>query len=84
MSESQFRTAATLNKLPDLFGRNEDIPEDLIGAKIVLFGTFKDNSLVDGGGLVIDYQPINSDETRRVVFAFDETAMWLAQPSPEV
>jgi hypothetical protein len=72
----RFREATVIAKLPDVFGRNDPIPSDLIGARIIQFGTFQDSSLAEGGGLVIDYRPKNSSESRRVVFAFSEEGMW--------
>ncbi len=78
----RLRSAEVVAKLPHIFGRNEDIPKDLIGAKIIRFGTFADESLVEGGGLVIEYQTTIQQETQRLVLAFDETAMWLVGSFP--
>jgi hypothetical protein len=41
-------------------------------------GTFADQSLVETGGLVIDYLPESGDSPRRVVLAFNDVAMWIA------
>ena len=64
--------------LPHLFGRNEAIPLGLIGATILQVGTYEDSNLVETGGLVIDYRPAGTSEARRVVFAFNDVAMWVA------
>jgi hypothetical protein len=71
----QIASAKILNRLP---GRSAAavVPDDLLGATIVNVGTFRDRSLVEGGGLVIDYRPTGG-ETQRLVLAFDETAMWV-------
>jgi hypothetical protein len=70
------RGARIVKKLPDIFGRRDELPVGLEGAKIVQIGTFEDLSLAEGGGLVIDYLPIGSDIPNRVVFGFNELGMW--------
>jgi hypothetical protein len=65
-----------IEKLPSLFGDHGDIPKDLIGATILRMGTLPGLN-VEGGGLVIDYRPRNSQETNRVVFGFNELGMWV-------
>lgn len=72
------RQAAVIQKLPDLFGRNVSLPVGLPGATIIQIGTPSDASLVEGGGLVIDYQPITGAQ-RRVVFGGNDTAMWVVE-----
>ena len=77
MSHQKLRDAPVIRKLPHRFGRNKPVPKDLEGATIVQVGTLRDSSLVEGGGLVIDYRPAGAERTRRAILAFDETAMWL-------
>ena len=67
---------AFLKALPDIFGRHEKYPDDMIGATIISIGTIPDGN-IDGGGLIIDYRPSGSNATKRVVFAFCETGMWV-------
>ena len=69
--------AKILKKLPASLGERERVPRDLDGARIVGFGTFKNRSHVEGGGLVIDYVPDGSRLVHRVVLAFNEVAMWV-------
>jgi hypothetical protein len=64
--------------LPATVGPDRDaIPSDLVGAKIVAFGTFANASAVEGGGLVIDYRRTGERQVRRVVLGFTELGMWL-------
>jgi hypothetical protein len=62
--------------LPSIFGRHEAVPADMIGAVILRMGTITGTN-VDGGGLVIDYQPRGSTPSKRIIFAFCETGMWV-------
>jgi hypothetical protein len=66
--------------LPDCLdtGRGEELPDDFEGAVIVRFGTIPEPRALEGGGLVIDYRKADSDEVRRVVFAFNDEGMWVA------
>jgi hypothetical protein len=82
MTDEKLRDARIVKKLPDIFGRRQPIPKDLVGATILRFGTYQDGSLVEGGGLVIDFQPAGADETHRLVLAFNDTAMWVAAEFP--
>ena len=77
LENEKLRTAKVIDWLPHMFGRNESVPDGLVGATIVQIGTFKDTSLVEGGGLVIDYLPPQATQTRRAILAFDGTEMWL-------
>jgi hypothetical protein len=84
MSRDKLLTARLIKWLPHIGGRNEALPDGIEGATIVRIGTPKDASLVEGGGLVIDYRPAGSAAVRRAVLAFDETAMWSAAYFPQV
>lgn len=70
--------------LPSRYAPNPDdsegrtTPPDLIGSTIVGFGTFEECHNLEGGGLVIDYIPAGSKETKRVVFEFTELGMWVS------
>ena len=61
-----------------------DIPDDIIGAKILRLGTIAWDLLcelcwpIEGAGLVIDYLPIGSDTPRRASFGASELGVWLA------
>jgi hypothetical protein len=59
------------------FDRNERIPDDLARATILSIGRFEDSGSTEDGGLVIDYQPVNSPNKKRLVLAFNELAMWI-------
>lgn len=76
---SDIETAEVLPKLPNYFHpeRGEAVPDELIGAEIVRFGTVSKEHHIEGGGLVIDFMPRGSETTRRIVFAFSETGMWV-------
>ncbi len=79
----ELRTARVQRRLPHIFGRNEPLPDGIEGAHIVRIGALKNSRLVEGGGLVIDYQPAGHDSVRRVILAFDGTAMWTEAIFPE-
>jgi hypothetical protein len=89
LTDKQLRLAS-MNvdcRLPNFFDPKDggEVPSDLIGAVIVRFGSVPEPRLVEGGGLVIDYQPAGSAEIKRVIFAFTELGMWVeaisSQPS---
>ena len=75
-SDDVLRTAKVVPMLPHLFGRNEPLPPDLVGAKIIAIGTPEDKRLVKGGGLVIDYRT-PAGTSCRLVLALNELAMWV-------
>ena len=58
----------------------EDVLARMTGATIVRIGAPHEDGL-EGGGLVVDYQPI-SGAPRRVVFAFNENGMWVVSEGP--
>lgn len=76
MDREKLRIAPLMKCLPHIFGRNESVPSDLEGAEIIQVGTFEDETLVETGGLVIEYRPAGGNENRRLVFAFNDEAMW--------
>jgi hypothetical protein len=61
-------------KLPNIFGRNGDVPVDLIGAEIIGFGTIENKP--ERGGLAIDYRPSGSTNVKRLELSFNEIGMW--------
>lgn len=74
MSEQHTTLVSTL---PSIFSdRHDSYPPDLIGATIVRFGTMPE-SKVEGGGLVIEYRPAESETTKRLTLAFNELGMWV-------
>lgn len=79
---SRLGIAPVLPKFPHLFDRNESVPADLVGATIVQVGTYKDGSLVEGGGLVIDYIPVGESQTMRLSLALNDLAMWIVYHHP--
>jgi hypothetical protein len=60
-----------------------DIPEGIVGATILGFGTIAWDELYDFGspnslgGLVIDYRPSDGSAPRRVSLGFSELGMWV-------
>lgn len=72
-------TAEVIRRLPYYFhpDRGDALPDNFEGAVIVRFGTIDAERKVEGGGLVIDYRKPDSDEVRRVIFAFTELGMRL-------
>jgi hypothetical protein len=65
--------------LPDWLHPSEGdaLPEGLIGATVVRFGTTERDADLEGGGLIIDYQPPNNTCVMRAVFEFSELGMEL-------
>lgn len=68
-----------LDKLPHYFRPRDgdEVPQQLIGARILRFGTVETEKRgLEGGGLVIEYTPKNSRRRRRILFEFTEEGMW--------
>ena len=72
---------AIIPRWPNAFDsqRGSQIPDDLVGATIVAIGTTSER--VEGGGLVLDYQPKNKKRVFRLILAFNELAMWIHRQS---
>jgi hypothetical protein len=51
-------------------------PADLIGAKIINFGAAPKEADIEGG-LIIDYIPDGGGTIKRIVFGFNDLAMWV-------
>jgi len=47
----------------------------MVGATIVRIGSTEEDG-IEGGGLIIDYRPADSNAIKRVVFAFNESGLW--------
>jgi hypothetical protein len=62
---------------PATFQQPADLPEGLIGSRILQFGTTCDRGL-EGGGLIIDYLPVGRELPVRVILEFNELAMWVS------
>ncbi len=54
----------------------EDLFRRLRGATIVQIGS-TDEDGIEGGGLIIDYRLSAAENVHRVVFAFNESGMWV-------
>ena len=54
----------------------EEFLHNMAGATIVRIGS-TDQDGIEGGGLIIDYRPVDSNANRRVVFAFNESGLWM-------
>jgi hypothetical protein len=54
----------------------EAILRAMAGARIVRIGSTDEGNL-EGGGLIIDYVPADSEVTRRVIFSFNELGLWV-------
>ena len=67
--------AAILPFLPYLFREGDDVPTDLIGAKIVRVGT------ITNGELVIDYCPEKTSSVRRLCLGFGDAGIWISPPA---
>jgi hypothetical protein len=72
-----YRGMNVLPCLPHRRGEAEMVPLDLEGAKIIRIGAAPLYAEIEGGGLIIDYMPKNSRSAKRVVFGFNESAMWV-------
>jgi hypothetical protein len=63
----------------------EPIPEGIVGAKILGFGSVHRDQLPDNAcstsnvGLVIDYLPGGDSQARRAVLGFTELGMWIEE-----
>jgi hypothetical protein len=75
--------------LPCVYGpeRTSEMPKELVGAKIMRIGMpsaeeVDSDVTLEGGGLVIDFQPKSSECVRRIVFSFNELAMWIIYRGP--
>ena len=85
----EFEKLDVIDCLPNSFHPDDgdDYPTDLIGAKIVRFGTVdKDDAAntepsLEGGGLVIDYVSEGATCPSRLVLAFNGLGMWVASVS---
>jgi hypothetical protein len=75
------RDGDILAALPSVFARYADLPGDMVGATIIRMGTIPDLE-VEGGGLVIDYKPRGSRCAKRVVFGFNDVALWIESEEP--
>lgn len=84
MEKTDFATLSVVNELPTSFPsqESEPFPDDLPGATIVRIGAPEDRRLIEGGGLVIDYQPSGSECVRRIVLGFNENGMWVEYRDP--
>jgi hypothetical protein len=64
-------------------GDGEPIPDGIIGARILGFGTIDQRTLpswmspVETAALVIDYLPSGATSARRVAFGASELAIWV-------
>ena len=59
----------------------EELFRRLAGATIIRMGGTGADGL-EGGGLILDYCSAGSAQARRVVFAFNENAMWIEFEGP--
>ena len=74
--------ATIIPRLPDWIDsarRGGTFPPDIIGATIADFGAAPAECGLEGGGLIIDYIPRGESERKRLVLAFNELGMWVAQ-----
>lgn len=63
--------------LPSFFGYDDPVPEGLIGATVVDFGSLAKEQQVIDGNLVIDIKREGSNKVERLIFGFNSSAMWL-------
>jgi hypothetical protein len=68
--------------MPDLFGHGDPLPTQLVGATIRRIGTMPTRQQKCEGCLVIEYSPHLSDERFRIIFAFNDRAMWIYSDEP--
>ena len=69
-----------VNRMPSTIGPDDTdrpFPKDIIGARVVRVATPEDSSLIEGGGLVIDYVPAYETRVVRLVLGFTELGMWI-------
>jgi hypothetical protein len=74
--------APVVPRLPDCRDSEygDDLPVKLTGAEILSFGTT--DMHLEGGGLIIDYQPKGESIPMRIVFSFNELGMWISYDGP--
>ncbi|HUT93094.1 MAG TPA: hypothetical protein VMY37_26755 [Thermoguttaceae bacterium] len=67
-----------VRKLPstDTPTYRDPIPDALNGSTIISIGSFRDHVIENGRALVIDCREAGTGETRRIILAFDDQAMW--------
>jgi hypothetical protein len=66
-----------LEFLPGYLGEEGDpVPSDLIGSKIIAFGTYSESELNFEGGLIIEYQTADGS-IKRLELGFTELGMWI-------
>lgn len=74
--ENRLPSSSSLGQVGDAF------PEDLIGATVVRIGAPTDYTLIEGGGLVIDYRRMEGGATMRIVLGFTELGAWVEYLGP--
>lgn len=57
--------------------RKDSFPAEMIGARIVFIGTLQNRGVLEGGGMVIDYQPENGSEVIRLVLSLNDLGAWV-------
>jgi hypothetical protein len=76
---SQIVAAKIKPIFPHYFDRNEEVPDELIGATIIAIGmadVADSNKLREE--LMIDYRPSGSTQTIRLMLSYDDTGMWVS------
>jgi hypothetical protein len=77
-------TAKIGSNLPDIFHPEwaDKVPPDLIGSRIVGFGSAPAELKIEGGGLIVDYVPAGAQSAKRLVLIFTEAGMWIDYLGP--
>ena len=65
--------------LPNYFRptNGKPLPDGFVGSTIVRAGGVPIEGAVEGGGLIIDFIPAGSIDSRRVILGFNEVGMWV-------
>lgn len=75
MTDEEILSADVLPVFYNWLGKNEHVPQDLIGSTILRMGTFPSTRRDFKSELIIDYMPIGSNSPRRIVLGFSEYSM---------
>jgi hypothetical protein len=78
MVQTETNTGVT-GRLPHRFHDGDELPRDILGAKIVAIGTTGSDR--ESGDFVLEYIPQGQSSSRRLTILFNERGMWIDELS---